>query len=147
MSKVSSLFHIVINTYCRKKTIPQEHKHELYKYINGVIEGCHSQLIRINGTENHLHILVDLHPTVSLASLVQAIKQSSNKWMSVNQSFPAFEHWGKEYFAFSVSHTSCENVKNYIINQEEHHRKLTFEEELKSILPMAGMEWKDHLLT
>ncbi len=147
MSKVCCLYHIVINTYKRKMVIPEEHKSELYRYIAGIIEGHKSQPIRINGIGNHIHILLDLHPSVALAGIVQSIKMGSNKWITNNPKFPDFEHWGKEYFAFSVSSTACDNVKNYIINQERHHIKKSFEDELKDITSLANMEWMDYLLT
>ncbi len=146
MSKVSCLYHIVISTYARKMTIPEESKNDLYRYINGMVERYNSRLIRINGIGNHVHILLDLHPTVALAALIQSIKMGSNKYMSGNPKFPFFDHWGKEYFAFSVSSTSCEKVKNYIINQEEHHHRLSFEEEMRGILERAGVEWNEHIL-
>ncbi len=147
MSKVNCLYHIVINTYRREMTIPEEHKHELYKYIIGIVDGHQSKILRINGIGNHIHILLDLHPTVALATMVQSIKQSSNRYMSDNPNFPHFDHWGKEYFAFSVSFSSKDSVINYICHQEEHHRGKSFEDEMKAVLSLTGMPWKDYLLT
>ncbi len=147
MSKVSAIFHIVINTYSRRMTIPEAKKEELYMYIHGIIKNNKCQLLRINGIGNHIHILVDINPTISLSQLVQAIKQSSSKWLKGQPQFPAFEGWGKEYFAFSVSQPVCENVKNYIIHQEQHHLGTSFENEMKDLLPRVGFEWNDHLLT
>ncbi len=147
MSKVSAIFHIVINTYSRRMTIPEESKKVLYMYIHGIIKNNNCKLYRINGIGNHIHLLVDITPSISLSQLVQAIKQSSSKWLKEQSQFSAFEGWGKEYFAFSVSQPMCENVKNYIINQEKHHLKCSFEDEMKEILPHAGFEWNEYLLT
>ncbi|MDE6125349.1 MAG: transposase [Muribaculaceae bacterium] len=103
MSKTSAIYHIVINTYCRKMTIPEIHKRELYQYIFGIIRNRNCGLYRINGIGNHIHMLVELHPSVALATLLQNIKQSSSIWLKQNDNFPRFEGWGKEYFAFTYS--------------------------------------------
>lgn len=147
MSKTSAIYHIVINTIYRKKTIDEKNKKELYKYIYGIIQNNSSTLLRINGIGNHIHILLDLHPSISLATLVQKIKQSSSRWLRENPNFPLFEGWGKEYFAFSYHQSQIPTVKQYIINQEEHHRFHPFEEELQNFCKENGIEWNDFLLT
>lgn len=147
MSKVCQLLHIVINTKYRSRTIELANKAELYKYITGIVKNRNSKVLQINGTDNHLHILLDLHPTVPLASLMQEVKQSTSRWMKVCGLFPRFECWGKEYFAFSVSPTAAEAVKRYIRNQERHHNIGSFENEIKTSVANSGLEWNDHLLT
>jgi len=94
-------------------------------------------------------LLVDLHPSISLAELVQALKQGSSRWLRYNQNFPMFEGWGKEYFAFSVSKSVAPTIIDYIIGQEQHHSRpaCNFEEEIKAICLEYGVEWHSGALT
>ena len=121
MSKVIALYHIVFCTYERHMTIPEESKRELYRYIFGILRnnGCH--LWRMNGIGNHIHILISLPSTISLATLVQKVKQSSSLWLKNNPLFPHFYKWAKEYYAATISFREREGVIEYIRNQEEHH--------------------------
>ncbi len=147
MSTVNNLLHIVINTHCRRMTIPEDHKRELYKYLYGIITKRNCKLLRMNGIGNHIHLLVDLNPTISLSEFTQALKQGSSRWLKENPAFPHFEGWGKEYFAFSISKSIQDSVIDYIINQESHHLHKAFEEELKSLTNGEGITWDDKLLT
>ncbi len=130
-------------------TIPEAHKRELYKYLYGILTRRNCSLLRMNGVSNHVHMLVDLHPSISLAELVQALKQGSSKWLKENPNFPMFEGWGKEYFAFSVSKSAAPVIINYIIGQEQHHSRsmCNFEEEIKAICMEYGVEWHSGALT
>ncbi len=147
MSKVNATFHIVINTYYRRMTIPEAHKRELYMYIYGIIKKMNCKLLRMNGIGNHIHIFAGLHPTVCIADFVKIIKQNSSRWMKDHPNFSTFEGWGKEYFAFSISKPLRDNVIEYIKNQEVHHQTHTFENELEDILTHEGYSWDDNLLT
>ncbi len=147
MSKVNALFHVVINTKNRQMTIPMENREHLYKYIAGIVRNKGSKLIAINGIGNHVHILLDLNPTTALSDLVKVMKRSTSVWMKGNPLFPNFKSWGREYFGFSVSFTSKNNVIGYIVNQERHHLGSTFENEMYKIVTALGEEWHDYLLT
>ncbi len=147
MSKTNALFHVVINTYCRRMTIPEEHKRELYKYIFGIIRQKNCELIRMNGIGNHIHMLINLHPTVAPANLMQNIKQSSSIWLKSNGNYPRFEGWGREYFAFSLAQQDSGSLVNYIVNQEAHHRGHSFEDEISEICKREAIEWNDNALT
>ncbi len=78
------IYQIVFGTYNREATLAAPHQEELYKYIWGVIDKHRCKLYRINGMEDHIHIVSDLHPSVCLADYVKAIKLSSNDWMKRN---------------------------------------------------------------
>lgn len=128
-------------------TIREDSKKLLYAYIYGILKHKNCFVHRINGIGNHVHILVDLHPKCCLSDIVQSIKQSSSIWLKQNPSFPEWEGWGKEYFGFSKSENDIDVIKQYIINQEVHHKSLSFESELKKIMEEEGKEWNDYLLT
>ena len=147
MSAVSSIFHVVINTYRRQMTIPDETSEHMYRYIWSIIKSRNCRLYRINGTGNHIHMLIELSPTMSLSDLVRDIKQGSSKWAKQQVYFPQFSRWGKEYGAFSCSQRDKEAIVKYIINQREHHKSKSFDDEYRVIIEESGLEWNDFRLT
>lgn len=147
MSKVVSLHHIVINTKNRQMTIPHDHAEDMYRFITSIIKRNGCFLYRIGGIENHIHILVNLAPTVTLSHLVWDIKRSSSDWAKKSGLFPDFIGWGKEYGAFSVSNSHRDVVIDYIKGQREHHHRVGFEDEYQRLIERNGMEWNENMLT
>lgn len=147
MSAVTSLYHIVINTLRREMTIPDIASDQMYRYISSIVASRYSRMLRINGIGNHVHMLVELSPSVCLSDLLRDIKQGSSKWAKQHPSFTQFKGWGKEYGAFSYSIRDKERIINYIINQREHHRTITFEDEYRQMIERSGLEWNDYRLT
>ncbi len=137
------LYHIVFCTYNRKNTIDEKHHEELYKNIWGIINNRNCVLYRINGTENHVHILSDLHPTVCLSDFIKEIKTASNRWMKESGNFPKFENWAEGSCALTYSMRDKEMIINYIKNQKEHHAKVCFEDEYRKLLEDNGIEWDE----
>jgi putative transposase len=93
-------------------------------------------MVAVGGRENHIHILIAPPATMPLAVAIQKLKANSSRWLS--EQGLRFE-WQKGYGAFSVSASLVETVKSYIRNQEEHHRKRTFEEEFLALLKKSGV--------
>lgn len=147
MSKVVSLHHIVINTKNRQMTIPHDHAEDMYRFITTIIKRNGCFLYRIGGIENHIHILVNLAPTITLSHLVWDIKRSSSDWAKKCGLFPDFIGWGKEYGAFSVSNSHRDVVIDYIKGQREHHHRVGFEDEYQRLTERNGMEWNENMLT
>jgi len=85
------LYHIVFRTKSSKRTINQDNARNLYAYINGIIKNKKCVTFRINGMEDHIHILSDLHPSVALADFIREIKVSSSKWIKASGLFPYFD--------------------------------------------------------
>jgi REP element-mobilizing transposase RayT len=146
MSKVQNITHIVINTKNRQMTITEANKRQLYAYMWGVMKKLNCHLYWMNGIPNHIHILVDLHSTISVAFFVQEIKRTSNKWIKQSGLFPNFDSWSKEYCAFSKNKEDIAIVTKYIKNQEEHHKYVSYDDEMTSILSEVGMEWHPELI-
>src|SRR5437773_12520621 len=94
-------YQIVFGTKYRHPTIDESNCTELYRYISGVIKNKKCKLYRINGTEDHVHIFSDLHPTISLSDYVKDIKVSSSSWMKSNGKFLKFDAWQERYGAFT----------------------------------------------
>lgn len=139
-------YHIVFSTKERRLVLRQERREDLFRYIGGIIKNRRSHLYRMNGVEDHLHILTSLHPTVSLADLVKDIKTGSARWIKENSVFRSFSHWQEGYGAFTCSpHEIAERIE-YIKGQEEHHRKIKFEEEYRKLLAEAGIEFDERYL-
>jgi|WetSurSiteA1Bulk_404760.scaffolds.fasta_scaffold58935_1 putative transposase len=134
------LYHLVSRTKDSRKTLVQEHSRELYAYLMGIIKNKNCFLYRINGMEDHLHILCDLHPTIALADFLRDIKTSSSIWLKQSGKFPDFEGWADGYAAFTYAWRDKEMISNYIINQQEHHKKESFDEELKRLLKENGID-------
>ena len=89
--------------------------------------------------ENHLHILTDLHPSFALADVIRDIKAYSSKWMKDSCLFPDFNGWAEGYAAITCSIMNVNKLIEYIKNQQEHHRKKSFEEEYRRLLMESGI--------
>lgn len=139
-------YHIVFCTYNRKNTLPAKHHEELYKYIWGIIKNRNCVLYRINGTENHIHILSDLHPSICLSDFIKEIKTASNRWMKEAGCFPDFEHWAEGSCSLTYSIRDKEMIINYIKGQKEHHAKVSFEDEYRKLLEENGIQWDENYI-
>jgi len=140
MSYTQLIYHIVIRTKNSAQSIPNEHSEELYRYIWGIIKNKKSHLYRINGMPDHVHILVGLHSTLSVADFVRELKTSTNFWMKANGKFPDFEAWGEKYGAFTVFYQGKNGIIEYIKNQREHHKEENFTDEYRRLINESGIE-------
>lgn len=140
------LYQIVFSTKKRERTLDQENRSELFKYIWGILKNKKCHLYRINGVEDHLHIATHLHPSVALASLVKDIKLASSDYIKQNRLFPNFNGWQDGYSAFTYAISAKDNLIEYIKNQEEHHKTKTFQEELVELLHEHGVEFDERYL-
>ena len=134
------LYHIILRTKSSRKSLTLEDSNELYAYLMGAIKNKKCFLYRINGMEDHVHILCDLHPSIALADFIRDIKTSSSIWLKKSDKFPKFHGWSVGYAAFSYAWRDKNMIANYIKNQRVHHRKRTHEAELRSILKSQGIE-------
>ncbi|HSO88837.1 MAG TPA: transposase [Draconibacterium sp.] len=134
------LYHIVFRTKDSKKSLPLDKSEELYKYIWGIIKNKNGFLYRINGMEEHIHILSDLHPSVALADYVRDIKTASSIWLKQNGNFPDFNGWADGYAGLTYSWNDKDFIINYIKNQREHHKKWSFEDEYRKLLEEHGIK-------
>jgi REP element-mobilizing transposase RayT len=101
-------------------------------------KGCH--LYRINGMQDHLHILTDLHPNITLSNLMRDIKTSSSIWLKQQTEFNEFKGWANGYAALTLSYQDKNRVIEYIKNQQEHHKTESFSKEFKRLLEKEGIE-------
>lgn len=134
------LYHIIFSTKNREQTLAKEGREELYKYVWGFIRNKNCKLYRINGMEDHLHLFIDLRPDITLSEFIRDLKTSSSTWIKKENLFPAFSGWQSGYGAFTYAAHDKELIVNYIIRQQEHHKKIDFLEEYKTLLIEAGIE-------
>ena len=138
--------HIVFTTKNREPVLAEARRDDLFRYIWGIHQKHHCHLHRINGVEDHLHILTSLHPTVSLADYMREIKTGSSLWIKREGVFPGFNGWQDGYGAFTVSLSEKAAVIEYIKQQQEHHRTVSFIEEYKALLEAAGVDYDKRYL-
>ena len=131
----SNFVHCVFSTKDRRPLIPAARTEGLFAYLGGIAGSEGFTLVAAGGTANHVHVLIILPATHSLAHAVQKLKGSSSRWMGRGFS------WQEGYGAFSVSASQVPIVKKYIQNQEEHHCKRSFEEEFVTLLRHCGVEF------
>ena len=134
------LYQVVFSTKKREKTLKKEYRTELFEYIWGILKNKKCHLYRINGVEDHLHIVIDLHPTVALSGLIKDIKVASSGYIKEKQLFPDFQGWQEGYGAFTYSINAKDALIEYVKNQEEHHKTWTFQEELRALLVENGVK-------
>lgn len=135
------LYQIVFSTKNAENTMRLFEAENLYRYIWGVLKNKKCTLYRLNGTENHLHIVTHVHPTISISSLVKDTKVSSSVWIKEQSIFPNFISWQEGYGAFTYHVNQKTALINYVKNQREHHHVRTFNEEFKELLEEHGVEF------
>lgn len=140
------LLQIVIRTKRNTRVLNDEGSYDLYNYMSGIINGKKCKVYKINGVEDHIHIICDLHPSLAIADLVKEIKVSSNHWIKKTGLFPGFTEWASGYGVFSYAAEAKKNLVRYVENQKEHHRKVSFEEEYKDLLRRHEIMYDPDLL-
>ena len=140
------LYQIVFSTKYRESTLTENNRDKLFKYIWGLLKNKKCHLYRINGVEDHLHIVTHLHPTVALSTLVKDIKVSSSLYIKDQNLFEKFTSWQEGYGAFTYSIKEKDRLIEYVKNQEAHHRTKTFKEEYIELLNEHKIEFDEKYL-
>ena len=133
--------HLVFAVARREALIGENWAGKLHTYLASICRNRHHFVHAINGVDDHVHLLVGMHPAESVASLVKELKGQSTRWINDNYLHGAFS-WQSGYAAFSYSRSFVPAVKAYIENQREHHRHVSFQEELADIFQKAGIEYE-----
>lgn len=144
-SLVKILLHIVFSTKNRANLIKPEFEHELFGYINGIVEGNGAKLFIVNGVEDHIHLLVSCGKKIDVSELVGDIKRSSTTWLKKEKGQKRFA-WQRGYGAFSVGQSQKDTVVRYIERQKEHHQTQTFQEEFLELLQKYEVQYDERYL-
>jgi len=130
----------------RENLIADKWKADLYKYISGIIKNKEQKPIIINGMPDHIHAFIGLRPAMAIADIVRDIKNNSSNYINDHKFVKGKFGWQEGYGAFSYSHSQIDNVYNYILNQEKHHKKTTFREEYTELLQKFQIAYNDKYL-
>lgn len=141
-----SLFQIVYSTKQRVPSLHAGSRQLLYSYLGGVLNKKKCHPYQIGGIEDHIHIVADIHPTISVSGLVKDLKLSADDFIKNQSLFPGFNGWQNGYAAFTYSVDAKDNLIKYVLNQEEHHRKRGFIEELKELLIANEIQFDERYL-
>ena len=127
------LVHSVFSTKDRRPFLrPEDIRNEIYAYMAAILKNLECHPIKIGGMEDHIHILSALSKNIAFSELIGRLKGSSSKRLK-EKGIHGFS-WQNDYGAFSVSESNVEAVVAYISNQAEHHRKFTYQEEVRGLL-------------
>ncbi len=145
-SYVHLIYHIVFATKDRYPLITEPIRDRLFEYLGGMIRQTGGVSLGVGGTNNHVHILAKIRQDKALSDVIKDLKANSTNW--VHETFPTGQkfYWQSGYGAFTVSESQVEVVRNYVLNQEKHHQKRTFEEEFIQLLRVHGVEFDERYL-
>ena len=134
---------IVFAVKGRENLIEKSWKDELHKYIAGIIKAKGQKPIIVNGMADHIHVFIGLKPSMAISDLVRDIKNNSTNFINERKFVKSKFSWQEGYGAFSYSHSHIQTVYNYILNQEEHHKRRKFREEYTELLRKFEIEYNE----
>lgn len=135
--------HLIFSTKNREPLLDQAWRDELYDVLGGTSNNLGCQSLIVGGVEDHIHMLFQLGRTIALADAIGKIKSTSSLWVNQTRGLPDPFHWQAGYAAFSVSQSNVEAVREYIRRQPEHHRKQSFQDELREWLRRYEIQWDE----
>ena len=137
---------IIFAVKYRENLIAPSWGHELNKYIAGIIRKKGQKPIIVNGMPDHIHAFVGLKPAMAISKLVQDIKSNSTTFINDRKFVKGKFLWQEGYGAFSYSHSHIDRVYNYILNQQQHHKKKTFKQEYLQFLKKFNVPYNERYL-
>ena len=141
----NTLVRLVFSTKERKPLLTDSYRDEIHAYLLTILKNVGCPIVAINSVEDHVHILFSLNRSKSIAGVVKELKQSSSKWLKTKPGMETFS-WQGGYGAFSVSESLKGKVVTYIKNQKEHHRKVSYQDELREFLEKNGLRYDEQYL-
>ena len=137
---------IVFAVKGRANLIPEKRRDQLEKYMCGIISNKKSKPLAIYCNPDHTHILIGLHPSISISDMARDIKANSSRWINENRWIIGNFNWQEGFGAFTYSKSQIDAVSKYVLNQKEHHKKTSFKEEYMNILNKFGIEYEERYL-
>ncbi|MEP7079174.1 MAG: IS200/IS605 family transposase [Ginsengibacter sp.] len=138
--------HCVFAVKGRENLISKEFRDELHRYISGILKNDNAYPLSVGGWKDHVNVFFELHPDSKISDLMRMLKASSSKWINDNKFVTGKFQWQGVYGAFSYSRSQRNKVINYIMNQEDHHKRQTFREEYLELLTKFEIEFKNEYL-
>jgi REP-associated tyrosine transposase len=140
------LYHVVFSTKDRVPMIHKDVQERLYEYMGGIIRGEGGTLLEIGGVADHVHLLAKLKADTAVAVLLRLLKSNSSGWANDVRLIQGRFAWQTGYAAFSVSESQVPTVRRYIQNQEAHHAKVSFKDELIALLKKHRIEYDERYI-
>ncbi|MEP6819205.1 MAG: transposase [bacterium] len=138
--------HLVFSTKHRQRFLGDKSlREDLHAFLGGTSKTLECPPLLVGGVEDHVHLLARFGRTITQAEWVKELKRVSNLWLKEQAGFADFE-WQAGYSDFSVSQSNLEQVKRYITNQERHHRKKSFQDEVRALLTKHHLEWDERYI-
>jgi len=139
-------FHAIFSTKNRTPHINSKIEIKLFPYMSGTAKNSGCNLIIINGTKDHVHLLLNIPPRLALSDAMRVLKSNSSKW--IHETFPDKRDfaWQSGYAAFSISRSNIQTVSGYIKKQKEHHSKISFTDEVIALLKKHNVDYDDKYL-
>jgi REP element-mobilizing transposase RayT len=141
----SIILHFVFAPKGRENTLHDSFREELHKYITGIVHASQypCKILATGSVEDHIHLLISMHPMVAPSKLMQTIKANSSRWINEQRFLRTRFEWQEGFGVFSHSISNKAVAIRYVLNQREHHRKKTFREEYFELLRKHGIEFKE----
>ncbi|GAA4414548.1 IS200/IS605 family transposase [Nibrella viscosa] len=130
----------------RENLLRKPWRDEVFKYMSGIIDSKNQKAIIVNGVADHVHLFVGLKPAMCLSDLVRDVKNNASKYINEQHWLPGKFAWQEGYGAFSYAHSQLDAVYQYVLNQEEHHRTRTFQEEYRTFLKKFAVDYNETFL-
>ena len=130
----------------RENLLNKAWRNEVFKYMAGVIKNKGQKSIIINGVADHVHLFIGMKPSMALSDLMRDVKNNSTNFINENKWVPGKFRWQEGYGAFSYSHSQIDRVYQYILHQEDHHKKRTFREEYLEFLDKYEILYEERFL-
>ncbi|MCW3127012.1 MAG: Transposase family [Bacteroidetes bacterium] len=137
---------IVFAVKGRQNLIPKENREELHKYISGIVHNRDQKMLSIFAMPDHAHLLIGMKPSIAISDIVRDIKAGSSQFINEKEWVKGKFHWQEGFGAFSYSRSQIDQVIKYILNQEQHHKKVTFREEYLDFLKKFDVEYDEKYL-
>jgi putative transposase len=132
---------IVFAVKGRANLLQKPWREDVFKYMAGIIKSKNQKPIIVNGVSDHVHLFIGLRPSMSISDLVRDIKNNSSKYINEQNLVKGKFAWQEGFGVFSYSHSHIDSVYQYILNQEEHHRKKHFKEEYMAFLEKFEIDY------
>jgi len=140
------LTHLIFSTKNRLPYLQAERRDDVFAYLGGIVRELKGTAVNVNGVSDHVHALIRLPAAVAVAKAVEIMKANSSRWIHEHRVLHRSFSWQSGYAAFSVSESVADGVSRYISTQQEHHRRVTFQEELIAFFKKSGIEYDERYL-
>jgi putative transposase len=138
------LIHVVFSTKERRPFLQDQLlREELHRYLGGILAKLECQPLIVGGVEDHVHFLCALSRNCTAADMIKEVKRSSSAWIKTKDPALAAFAWQAGYGVFSIGASQIDDVRNYIAQQEQHHRQMSFQDEFRKLLQRYGVEFDE----